>query len=68
MLFLNLEGGKSLQFLTVFGIEEGLEEHCGQRLVGVLLVEGCFHVRAQFLGLFLQLVDRDLANEHREVF
>ena len=34
----------------------------------VLLVERGLHVRSQLLGLFLQLINRNLAYEHGEIF
>ena len=65
---LQSERGKRCHLLlTLLRLQQFLNEHGEQRVVGVLLHEGSLHVGTQFFGLFLQVVDRNFSNKKGEV-
>ena len=68
VLSLARELGIRLDFLTLFGFQERLEEHLTQGIVRVLIdLNVVSLVRIELFWLLCKFIDGDLSNDHREV-
>ena len=67
---LERESARRTVLLPILGMKQSIEEQVAKGLLGVLhnLVASTSLIATNFLRLLLQFVNRDLSNEHGEVF
>ena len=70
VMLLERESARRTVLLPILGMKQSIEEQVAKGLLGVLhnLVASTSLIATNFLRLLLQFVNRDLSNEHGEVF